>query len=270
MIACVGLLVALGSAARADPTGWLGTLSIEFVHLPPIEIQGHGVAILETTGARIDRVALAGGVSGSGAAQLPRTGELGTISVAAELELGTGSLASLDPQHSGAPAGNRLPLAGMLKLCLFFPGCGLHLPLGLTQDAGDRGMGVGGLLTAGGFGSIRVSVDTAPWTLGTALLSPYPYANGETVVSARGWAHGPHSLTQSTALPGGQLSLVTPVQVTSQIGQPWTSFGRLRLHFVPEPTRAALLGAGILGLLSLGALRRRCSTRTRKVPLGRA
>ncbi|MCH2169576.1 hypothetical protein MK489_02240 [Myxococcota bacterium] len=254
-------LIALAPAARSEPTAWLGTLSIEFVRLPPIEIQGHGVATLQTTGARLDGVMLSGGLSGSGTVAMPSVGGLGTISVGAELELGSGSL---DPQLSGMSADNRLPVAGVLKLCMFFPGCGLHFPLDLTGDAGARGVGVGGQLTAGGAGALRISVDTAPWTLGTALLWPRAPASGETVLSAHGWAHGPNSLTQSTALPGGQLSLVTPVQVASQIGHPWLSFARLHLHFVPEPRRAALLGVGCCALLLLGGLRRRNSVRAGK------
>ncbi len=70
-----------------------------------------------------------------------------------------------------------------------------------------------------------------------------------------GFAHGPASATQSTtAQPGGVLSLVTPVFIST----PFLSipiveaFSRMTLHFVPEPSTLLLLGSGIVALLALG------------------
>ena len=64
----------------------------------------------------------------------------------------------------------------------------------------------------------------------------------------------------------GTISLVSPHQiwtynaigtVVQQIRFAFSSYSRLSLNFLPEPGRLALLGVGLLGLLSLHRLRRR-------------
>jgi hypothetical protein len=64
---------------------------------------------------------------------------------------------------------------------------------------------------------------------------------------------------------GGLLQIVTPIQV--QFGRSHSAsyhdegsigyFGKLRLHFIPEPGRLLLLGSGALGLVVMGWRQRR-------------
>ena len=70
-----------------------------------------------------------------------------------------------------------------------------------------------------------------------------------------GFAHGPASASQSsTAQPGGVLSLVTPVFVSTSLDSfpVIPIFSRMTLHFVPEPSTMLLLGSGLLALFALG------------------
>jgi hypothetical protein len=75
-----------------------------------------------------------------------------------------------------------------------------------------------------------------------------------------GFAHGPASLTSSTAQVGGVVQLVTTSKVyTSLTGaSPELPFnGVLRLHFVPEPGTLLMLALGVAGLAAAGRRRSR-------------
>ena len=53
-------------------------------------------------------------------------------------------------------------------MCLFSQSCHENLPVNLTLNDGNTGVGVGGLLTFGEVGAFRrISIENAPWTLGT-------------------------------------------------------------------------------------------------------
>ena len=255
------ILVALififtSTSASAAEVAWRGTLSIDFVNLAPIHIEGAGVATVQGAGIGLDSLHLNGGITGAGLTPVSNAPDPNfTVSVGASVELSAGTLGPFWPPQP--LTANTLPVGGFAKLCIFFPGCGLYMGLPLSENGGQTAVGVGGLLTIGGSGPVRISVDAAPWTVGTTSVS-FPTSGGDVVeVTARGWAHGPASFAGSTALTGGALSVVTPIQVTSgSSGQPLTSFGRLQLRFVPEPTRCVLLVAGAVGLGLMGRSRR--------------
>jgi hypothetical protein len=120
-----------------------------------------------------------------------------------------------------------------------------------------KGVGIGGLVTVGGFEGLTFSIEAAPWTLYTATLSLPGPGGGHVPFFASGFAHGAGSLTGSTGLPGGALQLVTPVRITSSQGHELGVFARLGVRFVPEPGWLVLLASGLAGLGSLELVRSR-------------
>jgi hypothetical protein len=265
-LAAGALLALAAGAAGGEPLIFESSFRFEFLSLPPVEIEGMGIATVDTAGAgpRLRGLRLAGGITGS--ALVPLTdpdviARSGVSHVKGEVVLGTGSLSPFWPPASlfePQLTRNTLPVRGAARLCFFYaPDCALDWPLPLSRASGASGVGVGGLLTLGRFSPTRISVEVAPWTVGTASISVETRYGGSLLVPAHGWLHGPASFTQSTALPGGALSLVTPLQVVSEHGRLYQGFGRLTLRFVPEPGRLVLLGSGALTLLALG--RRRSS-----------
>jgi len=70
-----------------------------------------------------------------------------------------------------------------------------------------------------------------------------------------GFAHGPASLTSSTAQRSGVVQLVTVSKVFTSFAGALPEgplIGVLNLHFVPEPGTLLLLGAGVAGLAVCG------------------
>ena len=55
---------------------------------------------------------------------------------------------------------------------ILLAGCSTYFEVPMATPGGTNAVGVGGFLTANGFGSgFRMSVQAAPWTLATALLT---------------------------------------------------------------------------------------------------
>ena len=168
---------------------------------------------------------------------------------------------------SGAAANTQLGLTaatlvatGQVRICLFVPGCTAGaLDLSMAQSTNgvfNNGAGVGGVLTIGGSGAIRISLVNAPWTLKDASVSNRTDNGGITFFSRKGFVHGPASLTSSTAMTSGVVQLVNAVQTTT-VGIPGNGdkSGNItftRTHFVPEPGLLLLLGAGAAGMVLLG------------------
>jgi len=173
--------------------------------------------------------------------------------------------------------GGVLGQQGIVKVCILSTACTQFLPLILNQPTtvngvpgtGTKGVGVGGLITAGGYGGIRISLQAAPWTikavsvLDQITLNKYQ-TNQVRIMStwiAKGWAHAPASTTTSTAQPSGVVQFVTPSQVVTNL--PLGSSDKMGsvviavFHFIPEPGLLLLLGAGVAGMALLGRRRMR-------------
>ena len=123
-----------------------------------------------------------------------------------------------------------MPTRGLVKICLLSTACDQgSLNLILTQPTtlgtlGVKGVGIGGIVTIGGQGAIRMSIIAAPWTIKTAtVVDEITTAVGRNRifvnVTLKGFAHGPLSGTTSTANPSGVVQVVTPNQVRTNLPQ---------------------------------------------------
>ena len=257
-------LLFLAGPAPAAQVPFEGEISVDFLgaSLPPLVVTGTGVAVLDGSGGggHLVEARFSGGLTGTTA--VPVTDP--EVTMAAQIRalqldvaLGTATL-GFAATSSGAPQLTRgaLPVPGLARLCFFDTSCGSGIAIALGDASGAAGLGVGGLLTAGGTGALRLSLVGAPWTVGTALLTVTTNAGGSFAVPSAGWVHGPLSFSTSTALPGGAFSAVTPLRIDSNLGAGLVGFGRLRVRFAPEPGPLALWSAGALALAALARRRR--------------
>jgi hypothetical protein len=164
---------------------------------------------------------------------------------------------------TSTPAGGlgTIPLQGGARICLLVPGCASNLPLnlGATVNGVAVGVGVGGILTIGQLGTIRISLLGAPYTVKTVTAFNRTNNGGLQTFTEKGFAHGPLSNTSSTGQTSGVLQAVTVSHVTVQ-GVPGNSdisgvFSRVLVHFIPEPGLLLLLGSGAVGMAILGRKR---------------
>jgi hypothetical protein len=144
---------------------------------------------------------------------------------------------------AGAPLNGVMALGGNLRVCLFatcgaFP-ANLRVPLSVV--------GVGGFHSIAN--AVNETVVGAPWTVGMAAVG---------TITQMGFQHGPASLASSTASASGQVRLVTPIFVSTNIAaiSVLSAFGIMTLHYVPEPGTLLLLCTGIAGLVLFGRTKR--------------
>jgi hypothetical protein len=135
----------------------------------------------------------------------------------------------------------------------------LTLDIPFFVDASNA-IGVGGLLTAGNKGALRISIQAGPWTIGSGTAINQTDKGNFKTVTATGFSHGAGSGAVSTGA-SGVMQLISPMQVTA-IGfgdnnEKQSLFSILTLHFVPEPGFMLLLGAGVVGLGIMGRNRMR-------------
>ena len=163
---------------------------------------------------------------------------------------------------------NALPKTGGVTICLLaapLPACSsqLSLSLGQTTAGVPVGVGIGGILTLGGTGTVRISVMGAPYTVKSVSAVNRTANGGFEALLASGFAHGPASLTSSTAQTSGVLQLVSATHTTAVglgDGDLGGSISELLVHFihdVPEPGLPLAFSAGAVLLGLLGERRRR-------------
>jgi hypothetical protein len=127
------------------------------------------------------------------------------------------------------PTGGTMPLAGMLKICLFAP-CSGPPPANISIPLS----GIGRATPVVGSGPVNVTTLGAPWTTGTITA-------GTEMGSFAG------------SVGASSISLVTPVYVSTNITAMATlgiGYARLSISWVPEPSTALLLGLGCAALIA--------------------
>lgn len=234
----IGLLLVVAAPARAATVATDVTLSIEIggrtvleaydagtvtvsggtVYLPAGLISLESKVSVAVTGiSGIDALRLEKGVSNLAATF--RAGGV-TTQVPSELCPATGNPPVGGACNAGGGIGGHLALSGSLLVFLD----GLHPIIPVNLNAA--------LIGQGGSTNVPITFDAAAWSTGTGLITG---ASG----------------TYRTSVGGvGPLSLVTPVfvNVDSLVYHVPSFFMRLTLTNVPEPSAAALIAIGILGL----------------------
>lgn len=284
-VAAVAVFLAIGSDALGAPINFKATASvISFAGDEATEFYGGGIATVNgssmVTPDHLDEIRFAahrGGVRGDNTF-LVTDPEMAGYGLAAirfrNVENLTGAVPGSFPL---ANLPGEIPVRGLVQLCLLSSACtswaGMAMTVPTTVNGiagGDvKGIGIGGMLTIGGFGGIRISVQAAPWTIKTAfgqgLVTTPSGAQIDTTFTVRGWAHGPASESTSTFAADGVVQLVTPNRVETNmplgLGHPDGRLGRFvpivvaRIRFIPEPGLLLLLGSGVGGLAILGRIR---------------
>ncbi len=257
IVALAGLL-AIGAAgsASAATLDFTGALSLQMGGYSPFVIPGAGTAQLTDDGSfHLLSFSLPGGTFGPASTIISGYDDLRFTSVA-NLSGGFTGISG------GPPGGGTMGLSGIAKLCLIFePTCQFsYVPLPFAATGTPPvGLGIGG--TQQVTGAINFTAQHAPWTIGQPVMTIHtPNSTITTPVLPGGFAHGPASLTSSTARPSGALQLVTASKVYTSLSGAWPEMpmtGVLTLHFVPEPGTLLLLGFGVAGLAAHGRWRRR-------------
>jgi len=272
LVLILALTVLFPVMASAAPLKWHGTLRVDLGSLPSMVLNGSAVGTVNnSTGyGHLNNLYLNGGITGGTGVPVtdPEVTQANGI-VRVEIDIsGFGtptSKASFGQISGGGPINpNEFGTNGFAKICLYDPNCnpGGFLALDLQVHATGsavEGAGIGGLLSIGGFGGIRISIINNPWTLGNAAAVDQTDGGNFVNVTTNGFAHGPASLTSSTAKPSGSVQFVTPLQISTNLttgsNELIATFQVLTLHFIPEPGMLLLLGSGVAGLVLLGRQR---------------
>jgi hypothetical protein len=235
--------VILGAGtAHAVVTTFTGEVRFKILTLPDVVIPGHGDVTLNGNGSfgHLTQLDLASGAFDvlQDGVLLPITDPAGAPIKGVQLNLRNGVGAFQGAGNSGS-FGGVMPLDGVAKVCLFttcsHSVANLTVPLNVIGVAG----------TAYTSAAVNLTVNGAPWTTGTVAIG---------TASAMGAVHP----ASNTATPGGDIQLVTPVYVSTNIGASAVVpiFVTMDLT-IPEPGQLALMAASAAGLVALGVAKRR-------------
>lgn len=280
VLALLAFLIA--PAASATVYDFAGRVVLQFSNLGRIRVvaTGTGVAIVNGsgTGTHLNTLSIAS-ATGTLDTVIPVTDPIVTAGGIVEVRLT--SVMGFDSALQGGQGGIFKPISGALqntaaqltmntaanvgsvRLCLFYSGCNsgsIDQDLDKTNGTGMQiGGGVGGVITIGGSGAIRISILGAPWTVKTVTISNRTDNANLTYFTRRGFAHGPASMTSSTVAASGVIQLVVASQ-TTVVGVPGNSdlsgnISSNRIHLIPEPGLLLLFGAGATAMAVLGRRR---------------
>ncbi len=237
-VAATLLAFGLAGQAHAVALGFTGGLAIQIATLNPVVVPGAGTAIVNGSGGQghlsgLQVPASPFAISGF---VLPVT-DPGVFPIAGVQVTAHNNVGNFEGSGGEAFSGT-MPINGSTKVCLFGP-CSaavsnLNVPLTVVGQGGVA------LVTA----AVNLTVIGAPWTTGTAAIGAFTQMGGVSPLS-------------NTGAPSGNVSLVTPIFISTNIGASAIvpGFGIMSLHFVPEPGTLMLLGSGIAGLVAFGRSR---------------
>jgi hypothetical protein len=274
LIAAAALVLGTASTTQAKIVEWSGTTLIHFGTIGDLIGTGTGVATTNNTGGIGNHVNTihfgTNTLTLNGTIPLtdPENATLLTL-VASSISLPVSGNLGAQPGTTIVPS--QMPLGGLVKVCILFPGCGVYLPVPVAAPIGGpftKGLGIGGTMTVNTFSAgigLKISLAFNPWTLGaTQMVDVSTTTNTPTVTNAtvtiQGFKHGPASNTSSTAAASGVIQWVSASRVITTVEPPSTKlavYGVLNLHFIPEPGMLLLLASGVGGLVLLGRSRMR-------------
>ena len=234
----VTVLILGGVQARATVEPFLGIVGISIGGLPPVGMGGTGFATVNGSGpgSHINTLSLPASPFATVGVVIPISDPAAFPIKGFKLTAHNGAGA-----FGGAPLGGVMPIAGVMKVCLF-ASCNAGPPANMIVPL--TVVGAGGAATVATL--VNITAIGAPWTTGTAAVG---------TLTINGFRHGPASLTSSTA-DFGEVQLVTPAFLSTNLGGSVVPILGVLDVYVPEPSTLLLLGSGVAGLLLLARSKR--------------